>query len=100
MIFPTVHLGGTSGADLLDDYCFVRSLLVGAQMAMIEKGPNARDYYLTPGAWELARVEHEMRVAGMRNLEKEYDAIIDNIGAQIDEREARKAESRLGVRRC
>jgi hypothetical protein len=46
MLIPTVHLNGTSGEDLLDQYGSAVEAVREAIDAVCDTGPNARDYYV------------------------------------------------------
>ena len=80
MIFPTLHLNGTSKNQLLDDYCDMSQALNAAMEKMIENGPNGRDYY-PQGELSLtqARQEHMDRIAKIHAVKAEIDQITEHI---------------------
>lgn len=77
MMTPTVHLNGTSAGDLLESYMHASSKLRDALDALVRCGPNARDYYVKkePGAFEIAREEHQDRVKRLTSVIKELEAL-------------------------
>ena len=77
MIFPTVHLNGTSQKQLLDDYCDMGHALNAAMEKMIQNGPNGRDYY--PLGFVQARKEHMDRIAKIHAVKAEIDQIAEYI---------------------
>jgi hypothetical protein len=80
MIFPTIHLNGTSKQQLLDDYCDVSHALNAAIEKMIENGPNARDYYIdSPHAFRQAIKEHHDRIEKIHAVKAEIDQITEHI---------------------
>ena len=84
-MIPTVHLNGTSGEDLLDQYAGAAEAVREALDAVCDAGPNARDYYVQgPDAALTAQREHEARVASIKRVRDDLAAIVDGIQAQID----------------
>ena len=80
MIFPTLHLNGTSKGALLDGYCDVGHALTAAIDKMVEHGPNGRDYYPQgEKAFETARSEHEARLEKLIEVRAEINAIAEHI---------------------
>lgn len=82
MIFPTVHLNGTSKQQLLDDYCDMGHALNAAMEKMIENGPNGRDYPINRDgtcSFTQARKEHMDRIAKIHAIKEEIDAIAVHI---------------------
>ncbi len=78
MTNPTVHLNGTSRADLIEDYANMTSALREAERVLVAGSPNARDYYPQgPAAFSSAVKEHEARVAKIRSVREELEAVID-----------------------
>lgn len=62
MMFPTVHLNGTSREDLRLQYLQAIALLHKARRALADCCPNGRDYYPQgPDAIETATLEHAAR---------------------------------------
>lgn len=76
MIFPVLHLNGTSREGLMDpirDACGAVQEAIGA---LEDAAPNARDYYpLGPDAFETARREHGDRVRRLREVRDELIVI-------------------------
>jgi hypothetical protein len=82
-VFPTVHLNGTSGADLLDQSCAVMAAIHAALEALQNATPNARDYYTQDGdAFAAARAEHAARVAAIAAVLHDHEAIAESISDQ------------------
>ena len=80
MIFPTIHLNGTSKQQLLDDYCDTRQALDAAMEKMIENGPNARDYYPAGDqAYRQAVKEHHDRIEQIHRVRFEIETIAEHI---------------------
>jgi hypothetical protein len=80
MIFPTLHLNGTSKGALLDDYCDVSHALNAAMEKMINNGPNGRDYYpQSEQAFSVALQEHMDRIAKIHAVKAEIDKIAEYI---------------------
>ena len=80
MIFPTIHLNGTSKQQLLDDYCDVSHALNAAIEKMIENGPNGRDYYPAGDqAFPQAIKEHYDRIEKLHAVKAEIDQIAEHI---------------------
>jgi hypothetical protein len=89
MLIPTVHLNGTSGDDLVDQYGSAVEALREAIDAVCDTGPNARDYYVQgPDAALTAQREHEARVKALKTVRDELAAIMEGVQAQIDARDA------------
>jgi hypothetical protein len=62
MMFPTVHLNGTSRDELRNQYLQAIGLLFKARRALADCCPNGRDYYPQgPDAIETATLEHAGR---------------------------------------
>lgn len=80
MIFPTIHLNGTSKQQLLDDYCDVSHALNAAMEKMIENGPNGRDYYPQGDqAFQQAVKEHHDRIEQIHRVRLEIETIAEHI---------------------
>ncbi len=89
MLIPTVHLNGTSGEDLLDQYGSAVEAVREAIDAVCDTGPNARDYYVQGADAALAaQREHETRVKALKTVRDELVAIMEGIQAQLDARDA------------
>lgn len=85
---PTVHMNGTSKAELLDTLGEASEALDAAYRAVKQAGPNGRDYYpLGPGEMARAVTEHESRLLRIDDLKAEIEALmngIDDGGARHD----------------
>jgi hypothetical protein len=80
MIFPTIHLNGTSQRQLLEDQCNMVHALSTALDTMSEFGPNGRDYYPQGDqAFTRARKEHEERMAAVRKVKFEIEKIAEYV---------------------
>jgi hypothetical protein len=83
MILPTIHLNGTHKDTLIEDYSKVGYALLIAETALIENGPNGRDYYPQgPVAFGQAALEHQKRVARLKDIRAEIEQIIYHIDRQ------------------
>jgi hypothetical protein len=87
VIFPSIHLNGTSAESLLEDYGKAAEALRLAIEAMYVASPNARDYYPQgPEACELAVKEHRERCAKVRAAREEILTIMEHIDTVLLER--------------
>jgi hypothetical protein len=90
MIFPTIHLNGTSPEMLRDGYTAARQAVGDAIRAMEKIEFNARDYYPQgPDAWRQADGEMRLRythlsfvITDLEKLEMHCQDAIDARGAQ------------------
>jgi hypothetical protein len=82
MIYPTVHLNGTSRNQLVEQYTSAYIALGDAVRVMCDNGPNGRDYYLQgPDAITTALAEHSARVDKIREVMAELMAIAERVAA-------------------
>ena len=89
MLIPTIHLNGTTGEALLEQYTSAAHAVQKAIDAVCDAGPNARDYYVQgPDAGLAAQREHEARVKALKTVRDELAAIMEGIQDQIDAKEA------------
>lgn len=94
--FPHIHLNGTDGGVLADEYAEAYRALTVAIEAMQKITVHGRDYYTiqrAPGGRDptsLAYAEHLERLNRLRDVRNELAAIAMNIAEQNDERLARK----------
>jgi len=89
MMIPTVHLNGTTGEVLLDQYTAAAQAVQKAIEAICDAGPNARDYYVQgPDAGLATQREHEARVKTLKGVRDELAAIVEGVQDQIDARDA------------
>ena len=87
LVTPTLHLNGSSGGALLEQWLAVRAALMGAMDALHEAHPNARDYYVqSPRAITEAVAQHGVRMRRIDETIREADAIIESIQSQLDAR--------------
>lgn len=83
MIVPTVHLNGTSKDELLRQVRDAVKALKPAIDALIEAGPNGRDYYLAgPDALREAQNEHHLRLSRLRSVREELEGLYEAIEEQ------------------
>jgi hypothetical protein len=80
VIYPTVHLNGTSKDELLRQLCDAHAAIAEAMRAMSECAPNGRDYY-PQGADALSRAtaEHRGRVERLADVQRELMDIAEHI---------------------
>lgn len=84
--FPTVHLNGTSRAELEDQIREAHGAVSNAIEKLQDAAPNARDYYVNgPDAYPKARREHEARMHKLADVAHELLAIF----AKLDEQAGR-----------
>ena len=89
MLIPTVHMNGTAGEVLLDQYTTAANAVRKAIDAVCDAGPNARDYYVQGTEAALAaQREHEARVKALKAVRDELAAIMEDIQDQINTKEA------------
>jgi hypothetical protein len=80
MIFPTVHLNGTSKEALIDDLTRAYTALTSALTALALAEPNGRDYYPQgPDALKTAQAEHKFRLQRVEDVRKEILEIAEHI---------------------
>jgi hypothetical protein len=83
MRIPTVHLNGTSGAELLVQLQYATEALRAAEHALERAAPNGRDYYVQDeGAFEQARREHGSRVLRLAEVREELEQIAQAVYEQ------------------
>ena len=85
MIFPTLHLNGTAGADLQSLQTDAMLALSDAIKALQAAGPNGRDYYVQRDvtAFAQAQQQHEDRLARLEAVQADLVAIAEAIHAQM-----------------
>ena len=84
MITPTIHLNGTSGADLLSQTTDAMIALSDAIKALRAAGPHGRDYYVQQQAnFAEAQQQHWDRIAKLEAVQADLVAISESIHAQI-----------------
>jgi hypothetical protein len=88
MMVPTVHLNGTSKAELVRQLREAHQATVKALEALGGAHPNARDYYPQgPDAIKVAFDEHRARVAKLLSVCDEIFAISEAIELGSSRRE-------------
>lgn len=89
MLVPTVHLNGSAGEVLRDQYTAAVEAVRKAIDAVCDAGPNSRDYYVQgPDASLAAQREHEARVKALKGVHDELAAVVESIQDQLDARDA------------
>jgi hypothetical protein len=95
MTFPTLHMNGTNGDDLISSLCDAMSAIQAAERKLGEAAPNGRDYYVQgPTALDAATKEHYSRLQRLHAVREELGEIVSNICDQQDA----IAERKRGVR--
>jgi hypothetical protein len=73
---PTIHMNGTSRADLLEANREAMGAVQVAMAAVCRAVPNGRDYYPQGSdAWKAAAAEHRARIVALEKIEAELEAI-------------------------
>lgn len=76
---PTIHLNGTSRAELLAGYVEVIDALDEAIAALRRAAPHGRDYYSqSPNAYPQARDEHLARIAALDAIRQEINTLAEH----------------------
>lgn len=90
---PTLHLNGSSYADLMEPLNAAYQALGDAQQALERCWPNARDYYPQgPTAAGQANIQHNKRFKAISDIMSEIDAMREAVQDQQDERDRLKAQ--------
>ena len=93
MLIPTVHLNGTAGEALRDQYAAAAEAVRKATDAVCDVGFNARDYYVQGTDASLtAQREHESRITALKRVRDELATIMEGIQDQIDAKEASRRD--------
>lgn len=74
IIMPFVHANGTSAEELIAVREDAYTALLAAFDALKKMGPNGRDYYPIPGAFEQAVKQHESRQTALSDLMEDLEA--------------------------
>jgi len=85
--FPTIHLNGSHGPTLQEEYEEALMKLDDFSGAFTVIDFNARDYYLVLGSWEQARKDREAQQQHIAGLRKYLEEHIESINAQNKARE-------------
>lgn len=86
---PIVHLNGSSAANLIEQHKDAIRAIAAAQDALCSAAPHARDYYVVPGAFELARAQHQERLDRLAAVREELELIARSV--QFADRARREA---------
>jgi len=78
---PTVHMNGTSRKDLQEGYSNAVLELENFIESWGRIEFNARDYYVTDGAWSRASDERDAMSAKLRDVREYLQAIQDHLYA-------------------
>lgn len=81
MIFPTVHINGTSGQSLMDKLTDAEMVIHEAIKKVSETCPNERDY--PGGGFHMAVNEHTARVQKLTEVAKELDRLFMGVLDQM-----------------
>lgn len=85
MQHPLIHLNGSPGKCLAEEYLGAVDAIDAAIEAMRRIDVNGRDYYpLGDGAFGIAAREHRVRMACLETIRGELAAIAENILDQLD----------------
>ncbi len=80
MILPSIHMNGTSRAELLAGYVDAIDALDEAIAALRRAAPNGRDYYpQSPQAYPQARDEHLARLAALDAIRQEINTLAEHV---------------------
>ncbi len=89
---PTIHMNGTSAAELAERYEAAAVAVAAALDALTFAAPNARDYYPQgPTAFAEARREHEERILKVRAVRDEIGALYEHALEHLTAQAARRA---------
>lgn len=87
MMFPTIHLNGTSGDELLSQTVDAMLALSDAIKALQAAGPHGRDYYVQGSrVIDAAMDEHIARIEKLEAVQADLVEISESIHAQMTER--------------
>lgn len=86
MQFPVIHLNGSDGPTLRDQYLEASKAAQDALNAMARIDVHGRDYYVVPhgDATSKAYREHRVRMVKLQSVQAELLAIAEDIQAQLD----------------
>lgn len=83
MMIPTIHLNGTSKANLLDEIEAAYVAIEAAISALRQVTVHGRDYYVQgPNAYPQARDEMDKRLASLYTVQQELQSMYEAIHAQ------------------
>ena len=88
LIFPDVHLNGTSADELLDQLKAANRALRESVEKLRLAAPHPWDYCrLAPGSFETAREQWRRRIAAVEDVATELGYIASDVYRQKEERE-------------
>ena len=94
MIFPTIHLNGTSPESLRDQYLEAASAIRDAMNKAQSVEFNGRDYYPQgPEVFSRARTEFTSRIIALRDAMDYFMKVAEHCAEAADEREARRKKT-------
>ena len=73
LIMPTIHLNGTSRAELLGYMSLAKEAVRNAIVAVEQTAPNMRDFYPDKGRFRLALDQHMARLERLNDTHLELD---------------------------
>lgn len=77
---PTIHLNGTSRAELMEQFQNAHNALYQAMRALEDCAPNGRDYYPQgDSALSVAVAEHVARILAVKSVDADICALIEAI---------------------
>jgi len=89
MLIPTIHLNGSSGERLLEQYTAASAAVRAAISTLQEVDVNARDYYVQgENAPQAAQREHDARLMALRRIDLDLAMIVEGIQDQLDASDA------------
>ena len=84
MQYPCIHLNGTNGQDLLNQYSAAMETLSDAMVALRQIDVNGRDYYtISSDAASIAMREHRARLSALNAVMQDLEKIATNISDQV-----------------
>lgn len=84
MQYPCIHLNGTNGQDLLDQYSTAMETLSDAIAALRAIEVHGRDYYtISDDAASIAMREHRARLSSLNSVMQDLERIATNIYDQM-----------------
>lgn len=90
VIAPLIHMGGTSGEELLGNLEEAGRRLGEAMTALRALAPNGRDYYpLAPEALRWALRDHDARIAKLAEVLEDVTKIHEEVHEQAEARKKR-----------
>lgn len=87
LIFPSVHMNGTSGEELFNQALNAARVLRLSLDAMAAAAPHARDYYIQGAdVFTNAQRDYVQRIGKIREVADDMMAIAENIRDTLDAR--------------